>query len=215
MHACLTTVNVPFRCTAITSSHSCSVMLKTMRSRRMPAQQTTMSRRPKLSMAVCTIRSPPSIVATDSVHATAVPPASRISPTTTSAIDWSNPVPSTLTPGSTTTTLAPSSAISFAIPRPTPRPEPVTIATFPSRLLGIVSESSIFDSSGISSFPDIPSFRHSYHHCSTHAVIPACIPSFRPAYRHSGESRNPVSFTARYPSQQQRSECPPFAEMTS
>ena len=60
MHACLTTVNVPFRCTAITSSHSCSVMLKTMRSRRIPAQQTTMSSRPKLSMAVCTIRSPPS-----------------------------------------------------------------------------------------------------------------------------------------------------------
>ena len=85
MQACLTTEKVPFKWTAITSSHSSSLMLKTMRSRRMPAQVTTMSNLPKLSMAVWTIFSPPSMVATDSAKATAVPPASRISATTCSA----------------------------------------------------------------------------------------------------------------------------------
>src|ERR671914_318419 len=44
----------------------------------------------------------------DSVQGTAAPPASRISETTCLAMDWSKPEPSTLTPGSTTTTLAPS-----------------------------------------------------------------------------------------------------------
>ena len=99
MQAFFTTVKVPFRWTAITSSHSCSVMLKTIRSLRIPAQVTTTSSLPKFSMAVCTICSPPSMVDTDSKHATAVPPAWRISETTPSAREWSAPLPSTLTPG--------------------------------------------------------------------------------------------------------------------
>ena len=69
------------------------------------------------------------MVATDSVQATAMPWSWVISVATCSAMDWSNPEPSTLTPGSTTTTLAPSLAINWATPRPTPRPAPVTIAT--------------------------------------------------------------------------------------
>ena len=39
-------LNVPFRCTRMTSSHSSSLMLKTIRSRRMPATLTRMSSRP-------------------------------------------------------------------------------------------------------------------------------------------------------------------------
>ena len=44
-------LNVPLRWTRITSSHSASVMLKTIRSRRMPATLTSTSRRPNSSMA--------------------------------------------------------------------------------------------------------------------------------------------------------------------
>src|ERR1700682_4131393 len=44
---------------------------------------------------------------------------------------------------STTTTLAPSSAICRAMARPTPRPAPVTIATFPDTIPGIVFRSPI------------------------------------------------------------------------
>ena len=50
-------------------------MLNSIRSRRIPATQTTPSIRPKVSTAVCTIRSPPSIVVTESATATALPPA--------------------------------------------------------------------------------------------------------------------------------------------
>ena len=48
----LVVLKVPFRWTRMTSSHSCSVMLKTIRSRRMPATLTRMSSRPNCSMAV-------------------------------------------------------------------------------------------------------------------------------------------------------------------
>ena len=88
-------------------------------------------------MAVWTIFSPPAMLVTDSKQATAVPPAPVISTTTCWATDWSAPVPSTLTPGSTTTTLAPSSAIILATPRPMPRPEPVTMATLPCNVSGM------------------------------------------------------------------------------
>ena len=66
MLACFVVVKCPFRWTAMTESHSASLMLKTMRSRRMPALLMRMSSRPKLSSAVRTMRSPPSIVATES-----------------------------------------------------------------------------------------------------------------------------------------------------
>ena len=75
------------------------------------------------------------MVATDSVQATAVPPAWLISvhhligPPTGRI-----PLPSTLTPGSTTTTLGPFHRHQTG-PRPgrLPRPAPVTIATLSSQ----------------------------------------------------------------------------------
>jgi len=50
----------------MTASHSSSVMLKIIRSRRMPALLTTMSMRPKASTAVRTIACPPAMDATES-----------------------------------------------------------------------------------------------------------------------------------------------------
>ena len=44
-------LNMPFRWTAMTASHSASVMLNSIRSRRMPATFTTMSIRPNASTA--------------------------------------------------------------------------------------------------------------------------------------------------------------------
>src|SRR3954451_12719206 len=78
------------------------------------------------------MRSPASIVPTASSEATASPPADLISSTTSWAGPASLPLPSMLTPRSTTTTLAPSAANSIAVPRPIPRPEPVTTAVLPS-----------------------------------------------------------------------------------
>ena len=46
------TVNVPFKCVSMTGSHSSSHMLKSMRSRRMPATHTTPSMRPNVSIAL-------------------------------------------------------------------------------------------------------------------------------------------------------------------
>jgi hypothetical protein len=60
------TAKQPLRWVLITPSHSSSVMLKIIRSRRMPALLTTMSTAPKLSSAVWTMRRPPSMVATES-----------------------------------------------------------------------------------------------------------------------------------------------------
>ena len=53
--AARTTLNMPLRWTFITASHSSSVMLKIIRSRRMPATCTTMSIRPQASMTCWTI----------------------------------------------------------------------------------------------------------------------------------------------------------------
>src|SRR5437660_1644830 len=76
------TVKWPLRWTAITASHSSSVMLKIIRSRRMPAQQTTMCRSPNDLSAASTMALPPAIVATFSALARARPPAFSISLTT-------------------------------------------------------------------------------------------------------------------------------------
>src|SRR5439155_11348930 len=126
------TVKWPFRCTATTASHSSSVMLKIMRSRRMPAQQTTMWRSPKRARAASTIDWPPAIVATLSAFAIASPPRASISLTTACAAALDGSRPSTVTPKSLTTTLAPARASPRATPRPIPLPAPVTTATFPS-----------------------------------------------------------------------------------
>ena len=83
--ACRKTVKCPFRWVAMTASHSSSAMLKSIRSRRIPATATTPSIRPQCSTAVFTMRSPPPIVLTSSATATASPPAASISLTTASA----------------------------------------------------------------------------------------------------------------------------------
>jgi len=60
------TAKVPLRWVLMTASHSSSVMLKIIRSRRIPALLTTMSMRPKVSTAVLMIDWPPAIEATES-----------------------------------------------------------------------------------------------------------------------------------------------------
>src|SRR5213078_3288545 len=66
--------------------------------------------------------------------AAASPPAAVIWSTISCAGVWSEPSPLPLVPGSLTTTLAPCAAINFATSPPTPRPEPVQIATRPSSM---------------------------------------------------------------------------------
>src|SRR5215213_3759948 len=83
-------------------------------------------------MAVCTIASPPSDVATELVSATASPPAALISSTTVWAGPVELPEPSTAPPRSFTTTRAPRDASDRACSRPRPPPAPVMIATLPS-----------------------------------------------------------------------------------
>ena len=60
------TAKVPLRWVLMTPSHSSSVMLKIIRSRRIPALLTTMSTRPNVSTAVLMIDCPPAIEATES-----------------------------------------------------------------------------------------------------------------------------------------------------
>ena len=105
----------------------------------MPALFTTMSMRPKLSIAVCTIFCAFSHSATLSVFATARPApfAWVISATTCSAGPTSWPSPVTAAPTSQTTTLAPFAARQIAVARPMPRPAPVTTATLPSSIPAI------------------------------------------------------------------------------
>ena len=55
MDAARLVLNAPFRWTAMTASHSASVMLKIMRSRRMPATWTRMSSRPQAFVACSTM----------------------------------------------------------------------------------------------------------------------------------------------------------------
>src|SRR5690242_18366614 len=98
----------------------------------MPALLTTPSSLPKLSTAVLTILLAGIASATVSKFATAVPPRFLISSTTSSAGEAFDPEPSAATPGSLTTTLAPSAAQSSAISRPMPRPAPVTTIDLPS-----------------------------------------------------------------------------------
>ena len=116
----------------MTSSHSCSVMLNTIRSRRMPATLTSTSSRPN-----CSIADPmrPSAAAKSEMSAPlaiALPPAAVISSTTSAAGPESCPDPSMATPRSATTTAAPWLASSVATDLPIPRPAPVTMATRPS-----------------------------------------------------------------------------------
>ena len=72
----------------MTASHSASVMLASIRSRRMPALLTSTSRPPKVSTAWWTRRSAPSQSEMSSPLATASPPMASISSTTS----WAGPV---------------------------------------------------------------------------------------------------------------------------
>src|SRR5580704_18141649 len=122
------------RWTLITISQSTVDMRWKMRSRRIPALLTTLSTRPKASSAVRMMRSAPAGSPTLSALATAVPPAARISSTTS----WAGPVsglpsPSAPAPRSLTTTRPPWLPARSAISRPMPRPAPVTTMTLPSR----------------------------------------------------------------------------------
>ena len=82
----------------MTASHSSSDMLKIIRSRRMPAQQTSTWRSPNSLSARLTTLRPPAIVATLSGLATARPPALRIVATTSLAGSLEGSRPSTPTP---------------------------------------------------------------------------------------------------------------------
>src|SRR4051794_4769446 len=97
----------------------------------MPALLTTMSTCPNSCTAVSIRVRPPAAVATDEVSATAAPPASLISRTTSCAGEDEEPEPLTEPPMSLTTTAAPSEANSRACERPRPAPAPVTTATRP------------------------------------------------------------------------------------
>src|ERR1700724_2743928 len=103
----------------------------------MPALLTRMSTRPNASSAALTILSPLPGSLIDNVEAMAWPPAFLISSTTSCAGPASVPAPSRLAPISQTTTLAPSWAMSSAMPRPMPRAAPVTMATFPATMFAI------------------------------------------------------------------------------
>src|SRR4051794_35193613 len=116
----------------MTDSKASMLMRWKIASRRMPALLTTPSSLPKESIAVLTILLAGMASATVSKLATAVPPRFLISSATSSAGAALDPEPSAATPGSLTTTLAPSAAQSSAISRSMPRPAPVTMMDLPS-----------------------------------------------------------------------------------
>src|SRR5215472_18841605 len=102
----------------------------------MPALFTRTSILPKCSMVVAIRSLPPSGVETSLSSAIASPPRDRMRSATCSAMVESFPYPDTSVPRSFTTTRAPRSARSSTYARPSPRPAPVTTATFPSREIG-------------------------------------------------------------------------------
>src|ERR1051326_3386154 len=128
------TLKCPVRWTSMTACQSSGNMLWNILSRRMPAALNTMCSPPKVSRACCTICRQSSNFATEPKLATASPPAALISSAVACAGLVSPPSPAPPTPGSTTTILAPSLAISLATSAPTPRAAPVQIATRPSSM---------------------------------------------------------------------------------
>src|SRR6266568_4721543 len=109
----------------------------------MPALFTRRSILPKCSMVLAMRALPPSGVATSLSSAMASPPRDRMRSATCSAIVESFPNPDTSVPKSFTTTRAPRSARSPTYARPSPRPAPVTTATFPSNeIRSVISQSS-------------------------------------------------------------------------
>src|ERR1700730_8758515 len=121
----------------------------------MPALLTRMSTRPNASSAALTILSPLPGSLIDNVEAMAWPPAFLISSTTSCAGPASVPAPSRLAPISQTTTLAPSWAMSSAMPRPMPRAAPVTMATLPATMFAV----GLFSPHLLGDFADHPQLR--------------------------------------------------------
>ncbi len=121
----------------MTLSHSSGVMRWKIWSRRMPALFTTMSMRPKWSIAACTIFCAEAQVATLSAEISDWPPFCAMIALVCCAGVASCPSPETEAPTSLMMTLAPWPAIMMAISRPMPLPAPVTIATLPSSMFGI------------------------------------------------------------------------------
>src|SRR3977135_111778 len=97
----------------------------------MPALFTSRSILPKCWIVVAIRSVPPSGVDTSLSFAIASPPRDRMRSATCSAIAGSLPNPDTSVPRSFTTTRAPRSARRSTYARPSPRPAPVTTATFP------------------------------------------------------------------------------------
>src|SRR5437660_5259358 len=112
-----------------------------------PALFTSRSILPKCSMVVAIRSLPPSGVETSLPFAIASPPRVRMRSATCSAIVESFPNPDTSVPRSFTTTRAPRSARSSTYARPSPRPAPVTTATFPSNEIRSVTSRPSFDES--------------------------------------------------------------------
>ena len=103
----LVTAKVERRCTRNTVSQSSGDMFTSAASRSTPALLTTMSSPPNSVRARSTMRVAPSMSEASLVSVTAIPPAARISATTSSASDEWAGAPSSATPRSLTTTLAP------------------------------------------------------------------------------------------------------------
>src|SRR6202022_262750 len=111
-----------------------------------PALFTRRSILPKCSMVVAIRSLPPSGVDTSLSFAITSPPRDRMRSATSSAIVESLPNPDTSVPRSFTTTRALRSARSSTYARPSPRPAPVTTATFPSNEIRSVISPSASDS---------------------------------------------------------------------
>src|SRR5258708_18058490 len=124
---------VPIRWTPSTNSKSAISILEKVLSRSTPALATRTSMRPQASMAVLTISATPASSVTEEPLAMASPPSALISSTTLWAASEPPPEPSTETRRSLTTPRAPRRASSSACWRPRPPPEPVTMATLPSK----------------------------------------------------------------------------------
>src|ERR1700716_2414943 len=116
--------HVPRRCTRITASKSSTLMLKIIRSRKMPALLTTTSNVPHCSIAASMRCLAPSKSETSSPLAIASPPDARIRSTTSPDGPLDEPLPSSSAPMSLTTTLAPWRGNSRACARARPPRRP-------------------------------------------------------------------------------------------
>jgi len=128
--ACLTARNDPFTLTAITRSHSASVICSIGFTRRTPALLKRMSIRPQRVAVSSTIRRTSASLETSTSMGNASNPSEQMHRAVSSA---------PILDRSATPTFAPSRAKAIALARPIPLAAPVTIATFPLSFKGMVS----------------------------------------------------------------------------